>query len=835
MPEKTLIIAEKPSVASDLVKILPGKFVKEKTHFESDSHVVSFAIGHLVSICYPEEIDPSYQKWDMSKLPILPETFPLKGLDGTKAQLTMLQRLIRRKDITTIVNACDAGREGELIFKYIIKFVWNASVAAKTFKRLWLQSMTADSIRSALSSLRDNHEMLPLEDTALCRSESDWLIGINATRALTAYNSRRGGFFLTPCGRVQTPTLSLLVKRERARLDFVPRPFWNLLATFSCGQQSYLGKWTDPDFAREADNPLDRADRIWEKTKAEEILARCLNKTAEVEEQSKKSSQGAPPLFDLTLLQREANSRFGLSAKNTLALAQALYEKHKVLTYPRTDSKHLPEDYLQAVSEVMQRLATGEFASSAREALQKNYLRLDKRIFNNAKVSDHHAIIPTTLLPTRLNELEGKIYNMVAQRFIAVFFPPAIFLNTRRTSLVEKETFVTEGKILLEPGWKKVYGTSGGEGSDHTLEPLAPGAEIICGDIELNQSETTPPPRFNEATLLSAMENSDKLVEDEELAEAMKERGLGTPATRAAIIEKLIKEKYVVRDGKELAPTGKAFELLALLEAMHIDVLASPEMTGEWEFKLNRMLKGQFTRDQFMAEIRTMTKQIIDRVRGFEGGCSDTEAPFSPVQGVRYFSTPTAYVSEDKKTSVRKILGGRPLSAGEVAALLGGETIGPFNDFRSKKGKPFSASLRLVEKKIEFIFASTVDEQGLEAVKEGVVLGLSPIDQTKVFATPLAYMSESALDGDRKKGLKISRTILSKELNEQHVRQLLTAGRTELISGFISKKKKPFDAYLLLAEDGTLSFEFPPRKERAAPQKPLTAPPKKVTKNHETD
>jgi DNA topoisomerase-3 len=835
MPEKILIIAEKPSVASDLVKILPGRFVKEKTHYESDTHVVSFAIGHLVSICFPEEIDPAYQKWDMAHLPILPESFPLKGLDGTKSQLNVLQRLIRRKDIKLIINACDAGREGELIFKYIIKYVWNTSVAEKTFKRLWLQSMTADSIRSALSALRDNSEMLPLEDAALCRSESDWLIGINATRALTSYNSRKGGFFLTPCGRVQTPTLSLMVKRERSRLDFVAKPFWNLQATFACGLSQYQGKWVDPQFARESGATTERADRLWDKEQAEAILAKCRGHAAEVEEHSKKSTQGAPPLFDLTLLQREANSRFGLSAKNTLSLAQALYEKHKVLTYPRTDSKHLPEDYLDTTKEIMQRLAGGDFGTFAGEALAKNYIRPDKRIFNNTKISDHHAIIPTILLPTRLNEFEAKIYAMVVQRFIAVFFPPAVFLNTRRTSLVQEETFLTEGKILLDAGWKKVYGTATGDDAERNLDPLPTEAEVHCVEIDLSENETTPPPRYNEATLLSAMENSDKLVEDEELAEAMKERGLGTPATRAAIIEKLIKEKYLVREGKELAPTGKAFELLALLEAMNIDVLASPEMTGEWEFKLNRMLKGQFTRDQFMAEIRSITRQIIDRIKNFENAAPGCEASFSPLHGVRYFSTPTAYVAEDKKTSVRKILGGRPLNDQEVAALLCGETIGPFTDFRSKMGKPFTASVRLVEKKIEFLFATTVDEQGIEAAKGGKALGLSPIDHTKVYATPLAYMSESALDGDRKKGLKISKTILSRELNEAHVQQLLEKGRTELINGFISKKKRPFDAYLLLSKNGTLSFEFPPRKEKSPKQKPLTAGPEKGTNSHETD
>jgi DNA topoisomerase III len=835
MTDKILIIAEKPSVAADLVKSLPGKFVKEKTHFEGDQYVVSYAIGHLVTICFPEEIDPAYQKWEMNNLPILPESFPLKGLEGTKSQLSALQKLIRRRDIRQIINACDAGREGELIFKYIIKYVWNSSVAEKSFKRLWLQSMTADSIRAAFASLRDNAEMLPLEDTALCRSESDWLIGINATRALTGYNSRKGGFFLTPCGRVQTPTLSLLVKRERARLDFIARPYWSLHGVFSDKNQSYEGKWIDTAFARETSEPLDRADRIWQKEDALAIIAKCSGKPASVEEHSKKNSQNSPPLYDLTLLQREANSRFGFSAKNTLAIAQALYEKHKVLTYPRTDSKHLPEDYLQTVKDILQRQTTWEFGVFAQEVLNKKYVRADKRIFNNSKISDHHAIIPTNLLPSRLTEPEAKIYQLVVQRFLSVFFPPAVFLTTRRLSLVEGETFLTEGKILLEAGWKAIYGNTSGDGQERTLAPIPANSQICCGEITLADHETTPPPRFNEATLLSAMENSDKLVEDEELAEAMKERGLGTPATRAAIIEKLIKEKYVVREGKDLTPTGKAFELLALLEAMRIEVLASPEMTGEWEYKLNRMLKGQFTRDKFMNEIRGVTQQIIDRVKNFEKAEVRPEASFSPVEGVRYFSSPTAYISEDNKVSIRKILGGRMLAEQEVLALLQGKTLGPFNDFRSKKGKPFTASVRLLNGKIEFLFAASIDELDKKSIKEGTILGLSPIDQTPVFATPMAFMSESALGGDEKKGLKISKTILSKEIGENHVQQLLGEGKTELIQGFISKKKKPFDAYLLLAKNGTLSFEFPPRKEKTQKQNSLTVPKEKGKNSHETD
>lgn len=811
---KTLIIAEKPSVAADLTKVLPGKYKKTKTYFEGDNYVISYAIGHLVSICYPEEIDSKFQKWDMTNLPILPDSFPLKGLDGTKSQLNALQKLIRRRDIVEIINACDAGREGELIFKYIVKYVWNSSVAKKTFKRLWLQSMTTDAIKTAFSNLRSSSEMLSLEDTALCRSESDWLIGINATRALTGFNSRKGGFFLTPCGRVQTPTLSLIVKRERSRHSFTPRPYWNIQATFTFDNTSYQGKWIDPSFRKDPKDQYLRADRLWNEKDAKSIADKCKDKPALVSEKTKKSNQGPPQLYDLTLLQREANARFGFSAKNTLGIAQALYEKHKVLTYPRTDSKHLPEDYIGPVKKTFTIHKKWKLGTFAQTALEKKYIKPNKRIFNNKKVSDHHAIIPTNLLPKELSEAEFKIYYLVVQRFIAVFFPAAQYLNTTRHSVVEEETFLTEGKVLVEAGWKAVYASDTKGGKSKDLPPLLTDANITCKELDTIGSETTPPARYNEATLLSAMENSDKLVEDEGLADAMKERGLGTPATRAAIIEKLIKERYVVREGKELTPTGKAFELLALLEAMNIDVLASPELTGEWEYKLNQILKGEFTREKFMDEIRSMTSHIIDQVKNFEKSEKRQEAPFSPIDGTKFFSSPTAYVSEDGEISIRKILGGRLLTDDDVIKLVQGVTIGPYSNFRSKRGKSFTASVRLVNKKIEFIFADSTADLDLTEIKKGKVLGLSPIDKTKVFETPMAFMSESSLDGDNKNGLRISKVILSKEISALNVEQLLADGKTELIKGFISKKRKPFDAYLLLSKNGSVSFEFPPRKSK---------------------
>lgn len=814
MTDKTLIIAEKPSVAADLVKVLPGKFKKTKTHYEGNDHIVSYAIGHLVSICYPEEIDSKFQKWELTNLPILPDTFPLKGLPNTKGQLNALQKLIRRKDVGEIINACDAGREGELIFKYIIRYVWNKSVAKKSFKRLWLQSMTSDAIRQGLASLRNNDDMLTLEDTALCRSESDWLIGINASRALTAFNSRRGGFFLTPCGRVQTPTLSLLVKRERARMDFTPTPYCTVTSTFTFNNESYSGIWFDPGFVKDKTKPHGKATRIWEPHIADTILKKCLDQPASITETNKKSSQSSPQLYDLTTLQREANARFGFSAKNTLAIAQALYERHKVLTYPRTDSKHLPEDYVGVAKNILKTQTKWQFGTFAATALKEGYVKPRKRIFDNKKISDHHAIIPTTTLPKSLSEAELKVYQMVVQRFLAIFFPPAISLNTKRISVVESESFLTEGKILLELGWKAIYQSTGSKTKEVILTPVPEDATILCSELTKEENETKPPPRFNEATLLSAMENSDRLVDDEELANAMKERGLGTPATRAAIIEKLLHEKYVVREGKELTPTGKAFELLALLEAMKIDVLASPEMTGEWEFKLNQIMRGELTRTQFMTEIRDLTKHIIAQVQEFQETNINRTAPFSPINGITFLESPTAYVSEDSSITIRKILGGRLMTIEEVVSLIQGETLGPFSDFRSKKGKPFTASVRLKNNKVDFIFADSTADLDMDAIKAAPPLGQSPTDKTPVFETPAAYMSESALDGDQKKGLKISKIILSKTISPAHIKQLLHDGKTELITGFISKKRRPFDAYLLLGKNGKISFEFPPRKAK---------------------
>ncbi|MDR2581251.1 MAG: DNA topoisomerase III [Fibromonadaceae bacterium] len=796
--QKKLVIAEKPSVAADLAKALGGTFRKDKSYLESDDTIISWALGHLVGIADPKEMGEKYKKWDMATLPIIPEEFKLTPLPDTKAHLAALGKLIRRKDIGTIINACDAGREGELIFYYILEHEQGKGLNGKIIKRLWMQSMTKDAIKKAFEHLRSNEEMRNLQEAALSRSEADWLVGINGSRGLTAYNNRFGGFQLTPCGRVQTPTLALIVKKEESRMAFVPQPYWLLTAKFEDEKEHYFGKWAK-----------ENNQKIWKKEEAENILKKCEGKHGTVSEEAKLLSQKCPPLYDLTFLQREANSRFGFSAKTTLQIAQALYEKHKLTTYPRTDSKFLPDDYVAMVKKTMGALSGG-IAKHAEFALANNYIRKDPRIFNTAKVSDHHAIIPTGKAPKALSEAEQKIFNLICQRFVAVFYPAAEILHTIRTTIVEEETFISEGKILKEPGWKAVYGKDS-EDEDIIPKLSSPNAKPLAKSIEMVEDTTKAPARYTESSLLSAMESAGKLVEDEDLRDAMKERGLGTPATRAATIEKLISDKYLVRDGKELLPTGKAFDLINMAVSMHIENLTSPELTGEWEYKLGLMEKGQVSRGDFMRDIESLTSQMVDKIKNFNESDTKKEA-VATAAGESIHETVSNYET-DSGIRIRKILGGRHISLSEVAELLEKKKLGPLSGFRSKRGKEFSAALILNDKnKVEFVF----EEPEGEALdfSDQTPIGNSPKDGSPVYETLTAFVSQSFAEG-KDTGIRITKSILGKQISTENVAKMLTDGKTELIKGFRSAKtRRLFDAFLKMDKNGKVSFEFPPMRAK---------------------
>ena len=666
---KILIIAEKPSVMTDLSKALSkalGKFDKEGSgrdiHFENDEAIITSAVGHLVELRMPMGPNGKKLPWNFEVLPAIPDKFTLDPIEQSEAKLKKVLKLAKRKDVDLIVNACDAGREGELIFRYIME-IGNIE---KPVKRLWMQSMTTGAIVSAWENLRSDEQMKPLADAAKCRSESDWLVGLNATRALTCFNSRHGGFNITAAGRVQTPTLAILAAREEEIRAFKPEAYCEVHATMNVAAGEYLGKWIDPDFKKSAIKPHARAERIWEPELAESIVARCQGKTAEISEEKKSSTQIAPQLYDLTTLQREAP----FSAKGTLQIAQALYEKHKVLTYPRTDSRYLPEDYVQNVRETMELLGNSDLdvAKYAKAVLSGKgangpHLHQSKRIFDTAKVSDHFAIIPTGTI-AKLSDAEQKVYDMVVKRFIAVFYPTAEFEQTTRLSTIEqggnKDVFKTEGRVLIVPGWWEVYGRKPGvaAGKDG-LVGISNGETAKADPVALVNEETRPPARFTESTLLSAMEGAGKLlVNDEELREAMAERGLGTPATRAATIEGLIAQKYLLRDVRDLHVSASGLRLIQLVRQMNIEGLYSPKLTGDWEYKLRQMEQGALNRPDFMKEIIAYTNEIVSKAHALAEVAknqkfSDVEVEH-PIHGTLVLKqTDATYESRDPELPIK--------------------------------------------------------------------------------------------------------------------------------------------------------------------------------------
>jgi len=852
---KTLIIAEKPSVAQDIVRALTpvaGKFEKHDEYFEGEHHLVTSAVGHLLEIKAPEEFDVKRGKWSFANLPVIPPHFDLNPIDKSKGRLNAIVKLVKRKDVSELVNACDAGREGELIFRLIQQH----SKSKHPVKRLWLQSMTPAAIREGFENLRTDQQMLPLADAARCRSEADWLVGINGTRAMTAFNSRDGGFFLTTVGRVQTPTLSIVVEREEKIRRHVSRDYWEIKATFAAQAGEYDGKWFDPKWKKNPDDPELRADRIWNEADAKAIADASRGQPASVTEESKPSTQSAPQLYDLTSLQREANSRFGFSAKTTLSLAQALYEKHKVLTYPRTDSKALPEDYVPVVKQTMEMLATEDLpgplqalSAHARKAVKEGYVKPNKRIFDNAKVSDHFAIIPTLQAPKSLTEIEAKLYDMVVKRFLAVFYPSAEFLVTTRISTVEaagkSHSFQTNGKVMVKPGWLAVYGREVQE-DDANLVAVEPGEKVRAESVDLNAQKTKPPARYSEATLLSAMEGAGKLIDDDELREAMQEKGLGTPATRAAIIEGLILEKYIIRDGRELIPTAKAFQLTTLLRGLGVEDLTKPELTGNWEHQLSEMEKGRLSREHFMAEIAAMTERIVAKAKEYDrdtipGDYATLKTPCPNCGGVvkenyrRFTCTGPDGAGEGCGFSIGKIPGGRSFELHEVEEFLANKRIGPLEGFRSKAGWPFTAELKLTfddeikNWKLEFDFGEDAKKDGESGepvdFSDQQSLGPCPKCQGHVYEHGANYVCEHSVGAKVTCDFKTGKIILQQPVIREQMTKLLETGKTDLLENFVSNKtRRKFKAFLAFdKKEGKVSFEFQPRAAKPPAAKKTAA------------
>ncbi|NWK55758.1 DNA topoisomerase III [Verrucomicrobiaceae bacterium N1E253] len=848
---KTLIIAEKPSVATDLSRALakaPGieKFGKKgqgrNTYFENDTHVITSAVGHLVELKMPQGPIGKNGKarnlpWNFEVLPAIPQSFQLQPIEQSESRLKLVLRLARRKDVDTIVNACDAGREGELIFRYILEL----GKVDKPVKRLWMQSMTQNAILEAWASLRSDEDMHNLRDAAKCRSESDWLVGLNATRALTCFRSRHGGFNITAAGRVQTPTLAILAKREMEIREFIPEAYAEVHADFAVEKGSYAGRWFNESWKKDPAHPHSKAERIWDKENAETIRSRCEGKTGTVSETQKPTKQASPQLYDLTTLQREASSRYGFSARRTLQLAQSLYEKYKMLTYPRTDSRYLPEDYLGTVHGTIQSISEqgGDLGRYAKQAIDQDLVKPSKRIFNNAKISDHFAIIPTGRF-VKLDEAAQKIFDLVAKRFLAVFYPHAEFLNTRRITRISHpdatDAFLTTGKILVTPGWLAIYGRQPGvaAGKDD-LCAVSEGESAQVTDIEVKHDETKPPARFNEATLLSAMEGAGKLIDDDELREAMADRGLGTPATRAATIEGLIRQKYIERDGREIHVTRKGLSLIDLTQELGIDALASPSMTGDWESKLHQMEHGQLTRPEFMQEIIGFTSDIVNKAKTYTAELKnkvfpDLLCPCPVCQTEPMKTTDATYQCSNPECGFQsnKYIASRELKPEEAIQLFTTKLVGPFDDFKSRFNRPFEAVLELKQEttksgkpgkwKVNFVFDDGEDEKD-ELSDEHIVATVTTPDgsEVQIYEMNKAWHVPAITTKNDPDGIRISRTILKHEIPRDQAIKLIQLGKTDLIPGFISRKtRRPFSAYLTFDHSsGKVGFEFEPRKKAA--------------------
>jgi len=677
--------------------------------------VITFAVGHLVELTDPEDYDERFKKWRMADLPIVPEEFRLRARDKkAEKQLKVIHKLLKRDDVDRVVNACDAGREGELIFAYI----YETSGVDKPVERLWISSMTKAAIKDGFEKLRPGEQLRPLEAAARSRSEADWLVGMNATRAATIRGRAWVGGVVS-LGRVQTPTLALMVKREREIQAFVPEPYWLVHAQFD---PRYEGLWFEGEETRLKDGK-----------RADEIAAKVSGASGVVESvERKEQSERAPLLYDLTSLQRDANRRFGFSARRTLQAAQSLYEDKKAITYPRTNSRWLSGDLVSQLKPTAATLQPiGEYADAARYVLGLQQLPLG-RVVNDSKVSDHHAIIPTDVEHElgRFSPDERRVFDLVARRFLAVFHPPARYARTTVITLVEEERFRSRGKITLEPGWRGVYGLESdedrkarqqeedSENESAELPPLEQGQQVKCAAAEVEAKETKPPPRYTEATLLSAMETAGKLIDDEELREAMKESGLGTPATRAETIETLIRREYIERAGKDLTPTPKGLQVISMLEE---HPLTSPELTGDWEKRLTDIERGADQRGAFIKDIEDFTRATVEKIAALDkeklrpervelGPCPRCGAETGEIikENSKAYGC-TSWKSREEPGCgfvIWKRVAGRTLTPEIARQLLEeGKTKEVISGFRSRAGKPFRARLVLNgEGKVEFDF-----------------------------------------------------------------------------------------------------------------------------------
>jgi len=804
---KTLVITEKPSVAKDIASVL-GRFESKDGYLENNEYLISWAFGHLVELADPSEYDPALTKWALETLPIIPDTFKLTEIGGSSAkQLRVLKKLLNSPEVSQVINACDAGREGELIFRRIYRYC----NCRKPIKRLWLSETTPSAVKAAFTALRDGREYNNLAAAAEARSQADWLVGINGTRAFSVRHNT-----VLSVGRVQTPTLNLVVSREREIQNFVSKPYWEVYAVFKANGGTYRGKW----FTK-AGETCKLISSQAAKTLADKVAREGVGKIITL--MQKEAKEQPPFLFNLNDLQKEANRRYGYTAQQTLDIAQALYEKHKLLTYPRTDSRHLST---AMVATLAGRLSALQNLPGYKGFIPAEVPVLNKRYVDDAKITDHHAIIPTDRNPAevRLNDQEEKIYDLVVRRFISIFYPEARYAVTEVVTQAAGENFGSKGKVELAAGWKVLWRgkqeqkEDDEEQEDQNLPPLSQGENVVVSRAEPVEKQTKPPKRFTEATLLAAMESAGRFTEDREMAEVLKEAGgIGTPATRAAIIERLIKVGYLVREKKSLVPTPKGMTLIDLVP----EQLKSVEMTANWEEVLRRIEQGQENTMAWMKSICEYTRELVELARNQEtaaGIAVEKKALGScPLCGRDVVETSKGYgcsgYQEGCKFTIWKEIAGKKITPKQAGDLLSKGKTGIIKGFKGKSGKSFDAVLVLGEGgKIEFTFpdrSQSTDNTGRKSEAGSNSLGKCPICGRDVLENSRGFACTGYQEGCK---FTIWKEISGKKIGITAARELLAKGRTGVLKGFKSKAGKEFEAALVIS-NGKVEFEFT-RKNR---------------------
>lgn len=815
---KTLIIAEKPSVAADIAQALGG-FSKGNGHYERSDAIVANARGHLIEIFAPEA-DKGGKS--LAELPIIPAQFGLRPTKDAGPQLRHLLNLLNDPSITEVVNACDAGREGELIFRLIYDY----AKSRKPMKRMWLQSMTTGAIKEAWADLKPGAQYQGLGDAARCRSEADWIVGINGTRGVTRLHERQNGTWeMMAVGRVQTPTLSLVVERERAIKSFAAKDYWEVHGTFSVAAGTYSGTWLDAKAKPEPSEKNDDDDteptetsaagRIFDKKTADAIVAKCQGITpSKVTEEAKRSEEAPQRLLDLTTLQREANKRYKYSAKKTLDIAQALYETHKVTTYPRTDSTALPEDYVEKAQQLMGTFSNSSYAAIAQAVINGNWVRPVKRIFDNSEITDHFAIIPTGTAPNGLSPEEQNIYDLITRRFIAAFYPNAVYMTTTRITTVAEEKFRTSGRVTLEQGWRVVWNNDQktSRGTPPALCAYQDGEAVRNKSVTAVGAKTRPPARYTEASLLGAMSNAGKTIDDTKLRAAIRESGLGTPATRASIIEGLLstgtkekpKQPYMQREGKEqhLVPTEKGDGLYGFLTSNSMSELTSAMMTAEWETKLLQVQKGQLERRNFMHDIGQSARDMIDVLR--------SKAQAMPESAQHSSQTPCPKC-QGQLRGQRKLECGcgfsiwttvldRPLTPNETNELLTKRRTGLLKGFYSNKTKrKFDAILVLKDDfSTGFEFAENPSNTAPGATAETKILE-APCPKCK--GALRFFGGEKPRYACTNADFTFWMTLAQRRFSDDEAQEIIQNGHISPVFGFVSNKNKKFGAGVKLSKD----------------------------------